>query len=78
MMYYFIVCCKLQSKIINRLSQCEDIDLCAIQPNLEATIHAIRFYRESDIDTNQLIENELSELGIEVSQAREDEFRETI
>ena len=68
--YYFIACCKLLSKIlphINRLSllfQCEDVDLSAIQPNLDATIHAIRLYRESEIETNQLIENELSEFRL--------------
>ena len=45
--YYFVACCKLLSKVlphINRLSllfQREDIDLSAIRPNLNATIHAI-------------------------------------
>lgn len=82
--YYFIACCKLLSKIlphINRLSllfQREDVDLSAIRPNLNATVHAIRLYRESDIEAEQLIENELSEFGIDVSQARKDEFKENV
>lgn len=65
---------------INRLSLllCEDVDLSAIQPNLSATIHAIQLYRDSDIEAEQLIRNKLSEFGIDISQARKDEFKENV
>ena len=82
--YYFVACCKLLSKIlphINRLSllfQREDVDLSAIRPNLNATIHAIELYRESDVEAEQLIERELSEFGIDLSPARKGEFKENV
>lgn len=78
--FVFVACCKLLSKVlphINRFSllfQCEDIDLSAIQPNLNATIHAIWQYRESDIEATQLINGEFSEFGIDMSQVKKDEF----
>ena len=82
--YYYVACCKLLSKVlphINRLSllfQREDIDLSAIQRHLNATIHAIRQYCESDIEATQLINGELSEFGVDVSQAKKDEFKERV
>lgn len=82
--YYFVACCKLLRKVlphINWLSllfQREDIDLSAIQPNLDATIRAIQQYRESDIEAAQMINGELSEFGIDMSQARQDEFKDTV
>ena len=50
--YYFVACCKLLSEVLphlNRFSlplQRENIDLSAIPPNLDATIHAIQQFRE--------------------------------
>ena len=74
--YYFVACCKMLSKIlphINRLSllfQCEDVDLSAIQPNLNATIKAIEQYCVSDVGAKQLIDGELSQFGIDVCQQK--------
>ena len=74
--YYFVAGCKMLSKIlpyINRLSllfQCEDIDLSAIRPNLNATIKAIEQYRVSDVGAKQLIDGELSQFGIDVCQQK--------
>ena len=74
--YYFVACCKLLSKVlphINRLSllfQFEDVDLSVIQPNLNATIHAIEQYRDSDVGAKQFIEGELSQFGVDTSQAK--------
>ena len=82
--YYFVACCKLLSKVlphINRLSllfQREDVDLSAIQPNLNAAIHAIEQYRDSDVGAQQFIESELSKFEIDVSQAKKDEFKERV
>ena len=47
-------------------------------PNLDATIRAIQQYRESDIEAAQMINGELSEFGIDMSQARQDEFKDTV
>ena len=50
--YYFVACCNLLSKVLPHLNrlfllfQRENIDLSAIQPNLDATIHAIQQIRE--------------------------------
>ena len=44
---------------------------------MNATIHTIQLYREANIDAGQLIQNELSEFGIEISQAK-DEFKENV
>ena len=71
--YYLVACCKLLSKILPHLNQLsflfqrENIDLSAIQPNLDATIHAIQQFREVDVEAEQFIEKELSEFGIDVS-----------
>ena len=82
--YYFVACCKMLSKILphlNRLSlrfQCEDVDLSAIRPNLNATIKAIEQYRVSDVGAKQLIDGELSQFGIDVSQQKIEEFRDRV
>ena len=82
--YYFVACCKLLSKVLphfNRLSllfQRENIDLSAIQPILDATIHAIQQFRELDVEAEQFIEKELSEFGIDVSPSKKDEFKERV
>lgn len=45
---------------------------------MNATIHTIQLYREANIDAGQLIQNELSEFEIEISQAKKDEFKENV
>ena len=81
--YYFVACCKLLSKVLSHINQLsllfqrEDVDLSAIQPNLNATIHAIEQYYDSDIGAQQF-ENELSAFEITVSHAVEYEFKERV
>ena len=45
---------------------------------MDATIHAIQQFCELDVETEQFIEKELSEFGIDVSQSKKDEFKERV
>ena len=52
------------------------VDLSAIQPNLDATIHAIQ---QLDVEAEQFIQKELSEFGIDIlSASKTDEFKERV